>query len=101
MRDNPRKATLLIAGLGPQIHFLTAQGDYYIKDSPVSARDSRLGVGAMLRCERVIGMFGGTTFVAAAGVSWMQSGIELADEYTPPPNGLTSASITVGLAFPF
>jgi hypothetical protein len=101
MRDNPRRATLLIAGLGPQIHFLAAEGDYYIKGSPVSARDSRLGVGAILRYERVIGMFGGTTLVAAASVSWMESGLELADEYTPPPDGLTSASITVGLAFPF
>ena len=101
MRANPTKATLLIAGLGPQVHFLTADGDYYIKDSAVTARDSRLGLGAMLRYERAISMFGRTTFIATAGLSWMQPGIELADEYTPPPEGMTSASITVGLAFPF
>ena len=101
MRESPGKATLLIAGLGPQIHFLAAEGDYYIKDAPVSARDSRLGVGAMLRYERVIWMFGRTTFIATAGLSWMQSGIEVADEYSPPADGMTSASITVGLAFPF
>jgi hypothetical protein len=101
MRDNPRRATLMIAGLGPQVHFLAAEGDYYIEGSPVTARDSRLGLGAMLRYERVVSMFGRTTFVATASLSWMQSGVELADEYTPPPEGMTSASITIGLAFPF
>jgi len=100
MRESHDKGALLTACLGPQVHFLTADGEYYIRGSTVTARDSRLGIGAMLRYERVISMFGKTTFVTAAGLSWMQSGIEPIDEYATPAEGMTSAWITVGLAFP-
>jgi hypothetical protein len=90
-----------IAAIGPQIHFLSATRQRVVQGFTDKARESRLGIGALVRYERRIEMFGSTSFVVAASYSWMESGIELWDVYTPPAQGLTSAALTVGLAFPF
>jgi hypothetical protein len=104
MRQSPNKKTLLIAGLGPQIHFLSSNRPNPSGAYTETARDSRLGIGLMARYERVISMFGETTAFVSGSCSWMQSGIPLVDplsEYTPPVDAVTSAALTVGLAFPF
>jgi hypothetical protein len=100
MRSVPKKSVLLIAGVGPEIHWLIAQGEY-VKGTEMTSRDSRLGLSAIVRYERLISMFGRATFTTTLAVSWMESGIEYADEYDPPAEGMTSASLTVGVAFPF
>lgn len=90
-----------IAGIGPQIHFLSATKHSVVQGSVESARDSRLGIGALVRYRHRIEMFGSMSLVVAAWFSWMESGVEMLDVYTPPAEGMTSAAITVGLAFPF
>ena len=104
MRVGAKKNTVLIAGLGPQIHFLSSRRLNPTGAYTETARDSRLGIGLMARYERVISMFGETTAFVSGSCSWMQSGIPLVDplsEYTPPVDAVTSAALTVGLAFPF
>jgi hypothetical protein len=102
MRDNSKKGTLMIAGLGPQVHFLAATKQYILEKVSITAHEARLGMGAVLRYERVMGMFGNTTIFVGAAWSWMQSGIEVVGEgeYAPPAEGMTSGTITAGLAFP-
>jgi hypothetical protein len=101
LRDNPKKGVLMLAGFGPEIHFLQASSQDYVADFRSSGSDSRLGMGAILRYEKVIRMFGTATFVVTAAWSWMQAGIEVVDEFTPPTEGMTAGAVTVGLAFPF
>jgi hypothetical protein len=91
----------MLAGFGPEIHFLRASSQDYVADFRSDGSDSRLGMGAILRYEKVIRMFGTATFVATAAWSWMQAGIEVVDEFTPPIEGMTAGAVTVGLAFPF
>ena len=96
-RAGPR----LIAGVGPQVHFLSATKHYVVERYVQTARESRLGIGATLRYYRGLEIFGGIRLLVAASYSWMESGVEVQDVYAPPPQGLNSAAITAGLAFPF
>lgn len=91
----------LVVGAGPQIHFLSATKQYVLEKYALNVRESRLGIGALVRYQRQIEMFGKTSLVVTASYSWMESGVELMGTYAPPADGLTSAALTLGLAFPF
>jgi hypothetical protein len=91
----------LIAGVGPQVHFLSATKHYIVQRFTENARESRLGIGVSVRWQRRLEMFGGISLTAAASCSWMEPGVALPDVYTPPAAGMTSAAFTLGLALPF
>ena len=99
--ESADKKTRLIAGLGPEVHFLKATKLYVVQRFSETARESRLGAGAMVRYERRLETFGKTALLISASLSWLESGIRRTDIYTPPPQGMTSGALTVGLAFPF
>ena len=101
MLERADKKTRLVAALGPEVHFLKATKLYVVQRFSETARESRLGAGAMVRYERRLEMFGRTTLLVSASFSWMESGIRRTDIYTPPPEGMTSGALTVGLAFHF
>jgi len=98
---NSHNETFLLAGLGPQIHFLTATKLFVVEGVEITGRDFRLGVGAILRYQHSIGMFGGTALVLTGAYSWASSVEAVKDDYAPPTESLTFSTITAGLAFAF
>ena len=98
--DNKTRTARFVAGVGPEVHFLTASKQYILEGYSLSARSSRLGFGIMARVERAIPVFGGTRAHLGIGYSWMESGVAV-DEYSPPLEGANSLAVTAGLAFPF
>ncbi len=96
-------STTLLAGLGPQVHFITGT-KYYITDGySLTARDFRLGVGLLLRYEQRFYAFGDLTFVLTTQYSWAEAGkdIDPLQSYGPAPESLSLPAVTAGLAFPF
>lgn len=93
--------TLLVAGLGPQIHFLNGTRTHVDQGYSESVRETRLGIGALGRYERPVPALGRTAFVITASVSWMESSVATGDPYQLPTPSVTAAAVTVGLAFPF
>jgi hypothetical protein len=97
-----QNTTHIVAGIGPQVHFVQATKYFITEGYSVSARDYRLGVGAILRLEHRIHAFGRMAFVVNAGYSWADSGDELSIyDYQTPQGSMTFPTITAGLAFPF
>ncbi|MFH1314302.1 MAG: hypothetical protein ABIJ00_13885 [Candidatus Eisenbacteria bacterium] len=95
--------TTLLAGLGPQVHFITGT-KYYITDGySLTARDFRLGVGLLLRYEQRFYAFGNLTFVLTGQYSWAEAGrdVDPLQGYGPAPESLSLPAVTAGLAFPF
>jgi hypothetical protein len=101
MAKSGGEKNLLVVGLGPQIHFLKAIRQHIDQGYSETARDSRLGVGITIRYEKLLPAFGSTTFVMSARMSWMESGIETIDFYSPPAGSMVAGGVTLGLAFPF
>jgi hypothetical protein len=96
-------STTLLAGLGPQVHFITGT-KYYITDGySLTSRDFRLGVGLLLRYEQRFYAFGNLTFVLTTQYSWAEAGrdIDPLQGYGPAPESLSLPAVTAGLAFPF
>jgi hypothetical protein len=92
------KNQLMLAG-GPQVHFLNST--LQVGELSWGARDFRLGMGAMVRYQRRIEMFGKTAFVLAGTYSHMQSVSSRTDQYEVPTASVNIGTVTAGLAFPF
>ena len=94
--------THLMAGLGPQVHFLAATKHFITDRYSVTARDFRLGMGIALRLERRIYAFGSLAFVVTAMWSWAQAGqaFDPLYEYQTPAESFTFPTITAGVAWP-
>jgi hypothetical protein len=101
IRQSPEAGTVLVAGLGPQIHFLGGTRIHFDQGYSESARESRLGIGLLGRYERPVPALGSTTFIVTASFSWMEAGVEPVEVYGLPAAALTSGAVTIGLAFPF
>jgi hypothetical protein len=95
--------TTLLAGLGPQVHFIGGTKYYMTERYSDTARDFRLGVGFLLRYEQRLYAFGNLAFVLSAQYSWAEAGREIhpLEGYGPPPESLSLPAVTAGLAFPF
>jgi hypothetical protein len=98
---DPDAGPFLVAGLGPQIHFLKGIRTHIDQGYSESVRETRLGIGALARYERPLPALGRTTFVITASLSWMESSSPTFDPYQLPTEAVTAGAITVGLAFPF
>jgi hypothetical protein len=94
-----KKAHRLLLGAGPQIHLVNSE--IQIGDIKMSARSSRLALGLLFRYHRRIEMFGETAFVVTGTYSYVQDVASHTDQYEPPRESLSLATMTVGLAFPF
>lgn len=96
-------ATHLLAGIGPQVHFLHATKHFITDHYSLTARDFRLGMGVLLRLKRRIYAFGSLAFVIAAMYSWAQAGegFDPLYEYRAPAESFTFPTITAGFALPF
>jgi hypothetical protein len=105
MRADDKHRTVLYAGMGPQVHIITADRQHTDEGFAESVRQSRLGIGLLGRCERKIEAFGDAAVTASAACSWMESGNDTsADPYAPfapPASSVTSVAVTVGLSLPF
>lgn len=105
MRADAKHKTMLWAGLGPQVHIVTASRQHTDEGYSESIRESRLGLGLVGRCERVIEAFGSGAVTASAALSWIESGIDTSgDPYAPfalPASAVTSVAVTVGFSLPF
>ena len=102
-RKSRGNSTTLLAGLGPQVHFVTGT-KYYVTDGySLTSRDFRLGVGLLLRYEQRFYAFGNLTFVLTAQYSWVEAGkdVDPLQSYAPPPESMSLPAVTAGLAFPF
>ena len=94
-----KKTDHLILGVGPQIHLVNSE--IQIGDIKLSGRSSRLGVGLIFRYHRRIEMFGETALVVTGAYSYVQDVASHTDQYEPPRESLSLATVTAGLAFPF
>jgi hypothetical protein len=92
------KTHRLIVGVGPQVHFVNS--NIQIGDVGLSGRSSRLGAGLIFRYHKRIEMFG-ADLVASAAYSYVQKVAAHTDQYEPPREAFSLATITVGIAFPF
>ena len=101
IKESAGGITRLIVAIGPEVHFLKATKFSFVQRFSETAREERLGAGALVRYERRLEMFGKMTLTVSGSFSWMESGIRRTDIYTPPPQGATSGALTAGLAFPF
>jgi hypothetical protein len=95
-------STQIVAGMGPQVHFVKAT-KYFITDGySVAARDFRLGLGILLRLQQRIPAFGRMAFVVTSTYSWAETGDEMSlYDYQTPQESMSFPSVTAGLAFPF
>ncbi|MFZ1947662.1 MAG: hypothetical protein WAW06_08950 [bacterium] len=104
-RADSTHKTLYWAGLGPQVHIISATRQHTDEGFAESARESRFGIGLLGRCERKIEAFGSVAVALSVACSWMESGIDTsADPYAPfaPPAGaVSSVAVTAGLSLPF
>jgi hypothetical protein len=93
----------LLAGLGPQVHFVAGTKEYQTERYSERSRDFRLGVGFLLRYEHRFYALGNLALVVSAQYSWAEEGREVSpwDAYSPPPESLSLPAITAGFAFPF
>jgi hypothetical protein len=89
----------LMLGAGPQVHFVNSRRSFSTFSE--SARDFRLGAGALVSYHRRLDMFGTLAFVATASYSHMQSVESRTDLYDVPTSAMNITTITGGLAFPF
>jgi hypothetical protein len=97
--NDPKQKDHVMAGAGPQVHFINSSRTF--SATKFSARDFRLGVGAIIRYQRRIDMFGRTALVVTAAYSHMQSVESRTDQYEPPTRSMNITTVTAGLAFPF
>ena len=98
-----RGKNYILAGIGPQVHFIRAT-KYYITDRfSRGVGESRLGIGLLIQYHRRMEMFGGIAFILSAMHSRTESGTEFNPliDYAPPPESVNPTTITAGLAFPF
>ena len=95
-------STHIVAGMGPQVHFVKAT-KYFITDGySVAARDFRLGLGILLRLQQRIPAFGRMAFVLTSTYSWAETGNDMGPyDYQTPHESMSFPSVTAGLAFPF
>lgn len=95
-------STHIVAGMGPQVHFVKAT-KYFITDGySVAARDFRLGLGILLRLQQRIPAFGRMAFVVTSTYCWAETGDEMSlYDYQTPQESMAFPSVTAGLAFPF
>jgi hypothetical protein len=98
-----RSQNRLLAGIGPQVHFVRAT-KYYITDRySRGVNETRLGIGFLVRYHRRMEMFGGIAFILSAMHSRTESGTKFnpLTDYAPPPESVNPTTVTAGLAFPF
>jgi hypothetical protein len=95
-------STHVLAGAGPQVHFIKAT-KYFITDGySVAARDFRMGFGLLLRIQQRVYALGGMAVVLTSTYSWAESGGELTlYDYGTPGESIAFPAVTAGLAFPF
>jgi hypothetical protein len=89
----------LMVGAGPQVHFLNSRRAF--STFTETARDFRLGAGALARFQRRLDMFGRMGFVLTVSYCHMQSAGSRTDLYDVPTQSMNIATVTAGLAFPF
>jgi|GEM_PF-1718130 len=88
-----------ILGAGPQVHLVNSS--IQIGDIKLSGRSSRLGFGLVFRYHRRIEMFGRSALVMTGAYSYVHKVAAHTDQYEPPRETFSLASLTVGFAFPF
>jgi hypothetical protein len=90
----------LLIGAGPQIHFVNASQSIFTARTSIGARDTRLGLGGLIRYERRIRMFQELFFAAEAYYSYMEGTFEKAGNYQPPLESVNMVGIMLGLGYP-
>ena len=97
------RATTLLAGLGPQVHFVAGTKYYKTERYSERARDFRFGVGLLVRYEHRFYAFGNLALVLSGQYSWVETGrkVDPWDGYSPPAESLSLPAVTAGFAFPF
>jgi hypothetical protein len=96
--DTEKKDRLII-GAGPQIHFVNSS--IQIGRVKLSGRSSRLGLGLVFRYHRRITMFGEAALAVTGAYSYVHKVASHTDQYEPPRESFSLATVTVGIAFPF
>jgi hypothetical protein len=89
----------IILGAGPQVHLVNSH--MQIGDLKFSGRSSRLGFGLIFRYHRRIEMFGEAALALTGAYSYVHKVAAHTDQYEPPREAFSLATLTVGLAFPF
>jgi hypothetical protein len=97
--NDPALKNHLMLGVGPQIHFLNSSRAF--STFTESARDFRLGAGALARYQRRLDMFGRLGLVVTVSYSHMQSVKSRTDLYEVPTTSMNITTVTAGIAFPF
>jgi hypothetical protein len=90
----------IVIGVGPQIHFVTAEKVYVRERFSEQVRESRLGFGALIRYERRIEMFDKLFFAAEAYYSYMEGTFLKIDNYQPPLEPVNMLGFVAGLGYP-
>jgi hypothetical protein len=97
--NSPAEKNHVMLAAGPEVHFVNSRRVF--STFAESARDYRLGAGALIRYQRRIDMFGNLGFVVTASYSHMQSVGARTNLYDVPTKSMNITTITAGLAFPF
>lgn len=98
-RGNEESVHRIILGAGPQVHMVSSS--MQIGDIKLSGRSSRLGFGLVFRYHRQIRMFGEAALAVTAAYSYVQKVAAHTDQYEPPRESFSLATVTVGFAHPF
>lgn len=98
-RGNEDSVHRIILGAGPQVHMVNSS--IQIADIKLSGRSSRLGFGLVFRYQRQIQMFGEAALAITAAYSYVQKVAAHTDQYEPPRESFSLATVTVGFAYPF
>lgn len=87
-------------GVGPQLHYVTAEKLFIRERYSQRVRESRLGFGALLRYERRMLMFGEIRLVVEGYYSYMEGTFLKIDNYQPPLEPVNMTGILIGLGYP-
>jgi hypothetical protein len=90
----------ILLGAGLQIHFVNASRSIFLAGASVGARDTRLGLGGLIRYERRIRMFQEMFFAAEVYYSYMEGTFEKVGNYQPPLEAINMVGILMGLGYP-
>jgi hypothetical protein len=98
-RGDTEAADRLIMGAGPQMHLVSSE--IQIGDVKYAGRSSRLGFGLVFRYYRRIEMFGNSALAVTGAYSYVHKVAAHTDQYEPPRETFSLATLTVGFALPF